>query len=548
MIEVLLVDDESYVTESLAATIPWQELGVSQVYQADSAADALELLERQPIDIVVTDIQMPEMGGLTLIEKAQAEWPHLRFMLLTGYSEFEYAKKAIQLQVSDYILKPVDDGQFIASLTSMIVTLQQEWEQNEQYAQLIYERRSDLAVLRRNFMHELLLGKQKSHAKIEEQLVKYEIPLRIGQPAVMLLVQLGTYFHRMDERSISLLEYAVGNIAEEVLSRHFAVWHGQSPHNGLTMIAMLKHTPVRTELSILESHPRRLKHSDAIAKMEELLPLFRQHVNEYLKGDISVIVTNEFVFPESIDGVYRTGLRYLLSLDDREDRREFFLQDEPPAEASVKLVEPLYRPPTLLHLIEAQQWDAVRDKLAELFDNGAAMTYSRENVYELYLMITYAFMYASHKHGKTLAQVGCDLLFDQAPTQSLDRLRMWTNDTLQQLQQALSVEEHHTKRHIINQVKQIVTDELGEEISVKTIADRVYLHPVYLSKVFKAETGESLGDYIIRMRMERALYLLKHTNRRIYEITAELGYQNPQYFSKIFKKVYGKSPQEFREG
>ena len=85
------------------------------------------------------------------------------------------------------------------------------------------------------------------------------------------------------------------------------------------------------------------------------------------------------------------------------------------------------------------------------------------------------------------------------------------------------------------------------DISVRSIAERVYLHPVYLSKLFKSETGESLGDYIIRVKMERARWLLAHTNRKIYEITAELGYQNPQYFSKMFKKHFGVTPLEYRE-
>src|SRR5690606_6262479 len=85
MIEILLVDDESYVTESLAMTIPWQELGVSKVYQAASPNEALAIMEQQAIDIMVTDIRMPEMSGLQLIETVRERWPNIRYMLLTGH-------------------------------------------------------------------------------------------------------------------------------------------------------------------------------------------------------------------------------------------------------------------------------------------------------------------------------------------------------------------------------------------------------------------------------------------------------------------------------
>jgi len=107
--------------------------------------------------------------------------------------------------------------------------------------------------------------------------------------------------------------------------------------------------------------------------------------------------------------------------------------------------------------------------------------------------------------------------------------------------------DSYHKKHIIKQVQELVSKELGVDTSVKTIADRVYLHPVYLSKLYKQETGESLGDYIIRIRMEKAVYMLKHTNKKIYEITTELGYQNPQYFSKVFRRYYGCTPNEYRD-
>lgn len=120
MIEILLVDDEPYVTESLARTIPWDEIGVKQVHQAASGAEALEILEQQDIDIMVTDISMPGMSGLQLIETVSERWPDIRSILLTGFSDFQYAKKAIQLQAFDYILKPVSDEEFINSISERL--------------------------------------------------------------------------------------------------------------------------------------------------------------------------------------------------------------------------------------------------------------------------------------------------------------------------------------------------------------------------------------------------------------------------------------------
>lgn len=539
MIEVLLVDDESYVTESLKVTIPWGELGVNKVHQAESAAEALELMERHSIDILVTDIQMPEVNGLQLIELVQERWPNVRCILLTGHSEFHYAKKAIELHVLDYVLKPVDDEEFIASLSQVITSLQDEWAQAEQYYQLMYDRKTDLSILRRNFLHELLLGRPLSKQTISERLVKYEIPLTVDTPAVMMLVKMGLDAREYDEASHALLEYAAGNIAEEVLSERFHLWHAQSPHSYMTIIASLK----PEWLSQAGQDDRRVLREE----LERLLPIFRQYVRGFLKVDVAVAVTNAFNFPEAIASTYRAAMRYVYMLEMKE-RDVIFLQDQSPPASSVESLDVLYRPPTLLHLLEAQQWDAVRGKLDEVFDYVAASGYSRENLYEIYLSITNAIIYAAHKYGLSFSQIGFDWEIDQGMVHSLERLRHWTTMMVQQLEDKLSTQEVHAKTHIVNQVKQIVSRDLGSDISVKTIADRVYLHPVYLSKVFKSVTGESLGDYIIRMRMEKALYMLKHTNKRIYEITMELGYQNPQYFSKMFKKYYGMTPNEYRDG
>jgi two-component system response regulator YesN len=541
MIEVLLVDDESYVTESLKATIPWEDLGVRSVYQAESAREALELLERHQIDILVTDIQMPEMSGLKLIELAQAHWPNIRCMLLTGHSEFHYAKKAIELQVFDYVLKPVDDQEFISSLSNAIESLKDEWAQVEQYYQLVYERKTDLTILRNNLLRELLLGRRMSRQSVEQRLARYEIPLKTDERAVMMLVQLGTYYETMDKDSVTLMEYAISNIAEEVLAESFHVWACQSPHDCLTIIAML-----RPELAdqVEPGEREQLERQ----QLKRLVPMFRRSVNEYLRGDISVVVTNGFHFPDAIESAYRQGLRYFCMLEKDPLEKEIYLEEERTLAASSQLfLEALHRPPTLLYLAEAQQWEALDSKLQEVFKLLERSRYTRENLYEVYLTVNNAFMYVAHKQGRSIYQLGSDWILDQNAMQSLDELRKWAEQMLMRMRDELSRQDQHAKHYIVSQVKQLVASMLGQDISVKTIADRVYLHPVYLSKVYKAVTGESLGDYIIRMRMEKALYLLKHTNRRIYEITSELGYQNPQYFSKMFKKYYGQTPAEFRE-
>lgn len=539
---ILLVDDESYVTESLYQTIPWRELDIEEVYQASSALEAIDLLEEQDIDVVVTDVRMPVMTGLELMETITERWTHIRCILLTGYSDFEYAKQAIRLQASDYILKPVDDGEFMRSVSSALASIQEERKELGHYHQLLYSRKSDLGILRNSLMHDLLLGRELSRHSLDHKLHEYEIPLRTDQRTIMLLIQLGQGFTGMDDHSVGLMEYAIGNIAEEVFAELFHVWSSKTPHHGLILLAQPKRESEAGEMETF-ADSRELK---------RYITQFQQDVDSYLKGSISVLVSASFDFPGELASVYRSGLSslYLWGNGDHEAIR--FAEDH-----DGRLREPVWdvtqafaKPPSLLHLLETWQWDAARDKIEQVFAELETAFIGQTALYEMFLSVANAFMYLAHKQGHyvhQLDQAGWDPLYIQQVVQSAAKLRSWSLDMLNKLHDISSEQEITSKSHIIKQVQEMVTADSGHDLSVKTIADRVFLHPVYLSKIYKSETGEGLGDYIIRKRMERALYLLKHTNKKIYEITAELGYQNPQYFSKMFRKHYGMTPNEYRD-
>ncbi|MCM3130278.1 response regulator [Paenibacillus provencensis] len=540
IMDILLVDDESYVTESLEATIPWEKLGIRHVYRTDSAAAALQLLQSHPVDILVTDIRMPGMDGLELIEKAGEKWPEIRSILLTGYSDFQYAKKAIQLQAQDYILKPVDDEEFIKSVNQTIEAIKEREKETDKYHQLMYQRKSDYVLLRENMLQGLLLGTPHTMSRVKQQLQDYEIPLQTDFESIMILVQLNQGFMDLDSKSRVLIEYAIGNISEEILGANYKVWQGRTPHHCLAVLIQTDNA-AGTEM---KDRDRRQLHS--------LLRTFQENVRQYLHGDISVIISSGFQFPNDASSVYHQMLNsmYLASTD--EGAAVLYSPDDQHRALSGTTKEVfnlLYKPPVLQQLLELGQWGSVRERLSEVFDVMDRHPVSREHMYEIYLAIINACLYITHRTDIRISELdvhGMEPHHVERLIQYPAELRNYTFRILDKLEEDQQ-DKPPSKGHIVKQVKDMVASEYGYELTVKMIADRVFLHPVYLSKVFKAETGEGLSEYLIRIRLEKALYLLKHTNKKIYEITSELGYQNPQYFSKLFKKHFGMSPNEFRE-
>lgn len=545
MIDILLVDDETYVTESLELTIPWQKIGVKQVYRAASGQEALTILEMNEIDIVVTDIRMPGMTGLELIEKIMEGWPHIQCMLLTGYSDFEYARKAIQLQAFDYILKPVDDEEFIQCIVQTIETLKDEWEKADKYHTLLYQMKSDYAVLRSNLLHDILLGRHLPSKSLESKLSQYEIAFTVDHQASYILIQYGNPYDESDRNSMTLMEYAVGKIAEEVFSESMNVWYGKAPHDCLILMVQLK-GEIEKELRQLTDYKLARQ-----SLLESLMKSFCEEAGNYLKANLSLLVYGWFEFPSDIATSYRRGISSYYSSARYKSGEVIYIEDQPQmVDMKINLNEFMYKPPTLIHLLESKQWDAAADQIKEVFIHLEKVSYSREHLYEVFLYITNAFMYTAHKQGQFINEIdhsSMDMLYNPYVVQSLDKLQAWSLQMLEKLRLELTVTDEYAKSNLVRQVQELISEMHSQDISVKTIADKVYLHPVYLSKVYKVETGESLSNYIIRKRMEQAHYLLKNSHKKIYEITEELGYQNPQYFSKIFRKYYGMTPQEFRD-
>ncbi len=544
MIEVLLVDDESYVMESLLHTIPWSGIGIQKVHTAASAADALEILNEHQVDIVVTDIRMPKMSGLELIQIISEKWEHMKCILLTGHADFEYAKKAIQLHAFDFLLKPVDDDEFMAVLSNAVEALKDEWEQSGLLRDLTVARKADLTALRHSLLHDLLLGRHLIGSALSGKLSRYELPFEARDACAMLLLKMGKGFSHYDHASIALMEYAVGNIAEEVFGPSFELWHGKGPHEYLVILLKMK-LPAQDAPGGGAALERQ-----RAQRLTECAYALKRHVGNFLKGDISLVITDWFTFPEQLARAYRTGLSGFFGLETMDEGSVLALSDRQGAALSVKPLDSLYKPPTLIHLFESNQWDAAEAKLHAIFGELRNLKLTNEHLYEVFFTLSNSFVYIAHKHGQFLADIDeavTDAMLGRQLIYSLDRLEEWTFLALHRLKDAILQDDQHTKSFIIKQVQEMVAEQLDQNVAVRTIAEQVYLHPVYLSKVYKAETGESLGDYIIRKRMEKAAFLLKGTNLKIYEITARIGYQNPQYFSKIFKKLFGLTPQEYRD-
>ncbi|MEM5016800.1 response regulator [Metabacillus indicus] len=545
MYNLLIVDDERLVVETLALTIPWSSIQIKDVYTANSAADALKIMNTQTIDIVLTDIRMPEISGLELIEKIRSFNKKTKCVIYSGYSDFKYAQKAMTSSVVEYLLKPASDEEILQSIEKATNILDEEWNEvvSTQRAKTTLMKLSPL--LQSTFLLDIINGKRLSQFEINHHVNLLKLPFQPQDKCALIVVRLEEDSVQTDWESLSLLDLAVNNIAEETLREHFSILSCKDSYDYLVYLVKLNDQKA-DQLCELGDMTDKM----AMNLIEQSAIKLQDNAKKFLKKDISMVVSKWGEFPNNAASLYQdciTSFRRSVG----NDKGIFLTLDKKKATDAIESLQSLYEPPTLMQLLDMGNRAATMNKISEIIQElekeGRS---SQEHLLEAFLNISAAFTYAIHKNGKNLDEIlgeKLELLINRKSLINVKQLNDWSTYIAIKLFEELDTNLKNSKEHVIVKVQKFIYEHLSEDVSLQAIADHVFLHPAYLSTIFKAETGENLRDYVIRLKMEKASYLLKHTNERIYQICNLIGYQNPPYFIKIFKKFYGVTPQEYRE-
>lgn len=542
MLQLLLVDDERSIVETLAETIPWEDCGIGTVHEALSGAMALEIMENNEIDIVITDIRMPGMSGIELITTIHNKWPHVNYIVLSGYADFDYAKQAIAQRSFDYLLKPVSDEDLIDSVRRLVNHINEKWEEAASYQKALYAFQENLPLLRSTMLNELLTGKTYSEAALADKLTLLELPYALDEQCGMLMIRMEDHLSDMADRDSALMEYAICNIVSEVMQHHFHIWYTRDAHDYIVILVRAKQ-----ELSASSQ-----KRDSVKTLLENYAAQIQTNVQSYLKGAVSILVSGWGKFPYQIREVYENAVVSMRKKMGQGQGLFVTTSDEPEFD-SLHTIRSLYEPPTLISLLEAGRFDDVERKIKQIF---AELLQSGENhdiaeqMIEVYHILAGAFAYIIHKNGKQLSTVlpHDSYRYFQAPSYSTaQHLLDWSIRTLHYIRDDADQELKDNHSSIIRSVKSFVDRHLAADVSLPAIADHVHLHPVYLSKVYKAETGEALTAYVYRLRMEKAAFYLRTSSAKVFEIAEMVGYNNTAYFIRVFKKFYDVTPQDYRD-
>ncbi|WP_438446067.1 response regulator transcription factor [Gorillibacterium sp. sgz5001074] len=512
MYRVLLVDDEKIILNGISRIVNWEACGTELAGTARNGLEAFDFIGQSAPDIVISDIRMPGMDGLELAAKIRERHPEIKIILLSGFSEFDYAKAAMQYGVRHYLLKPCNENQIEEALREVVEELRQT-EGREQFIQnLKYGLEKVMPHVKEQFLKEFVTNKTYGSRDWEYYCKLFDLKVD-GRKVRLALFQLeGSFeFEHL---------FAVKNIAEEILER-----------------PLLSSTVGEHVLILLEDEG---PSSDLLQRLSKVRDTFRQ----YYKIDLTIALSE----PGEMSRTRRLYKQTLECLNHRFYLGEGSLitaRDIEIADTGVPK-ELIFDEEQLLLAVKSGHWEDAEAELDRFFRQLAELRLDMHTA-KSYVIQTYTAVIrlsGQENINRYMAEL--------VPLLGLDTLQ-----GIQQLFKGVAKEislrfyEQNRTKHsaIIDKVLDIIGEHLGNpELSLNWVAHKMlYMNADYLGKLFKKETGEKFSNYVIKMRVAKAAErIARQDDIRIFELAEQLGFgDNPQYFSQVFKKYVGCTPSEY---
>ncbi|WP_282935997.1 response regulator [Paenibacillus sp. RC67] len=491
MYNILIVDDEKIEREGIKLLIRKYKLPFLTA-EAENGLKALQYMQNNPIDLLLTDIKMPFMDGMQLASEARRLDPSLQILLLSAYGEFEYAKRAMQLQVANYILKPVEIEEFLHVM--------------EEEVQRCEERR-------RQQLLELLHGGTTSISR-----KRYWNVFPYKQ---MMVMESRTKFF---DTCLDDMERTLGEILGQPVN----------------YINLNEYQSLLLFQNILYEGTSSKEHS-----------LMGERVQSEMKrryqADFYMVFSGRLSSEETFHSEWSRMEKLLESK---------FFTDAPFIVFSDSSVSSLHGPTDSIDAVVERVQSAIehknvqlgREELERLFHilEGSS---SFSTIYVKHICTLLVKHMVIHLQGyakKSVQDMAQDIYFCHHLTELKGLLLQFLDESLEGSSPDDSI---HLKpgRKPIAQVLDIIHGEYQTDISLEQVAERVYLTPSYLSYLFKKETGCSLVKYVTQYRLEKAKHYLRCSNMKIVDIGHEVGYVSPSYFGALFKNYVGVSPAQYRE-
>lgn len=524
MYRVMLVDDDVPMLKYLKKMLNWKELEMESPTTTYSAVKALRLFMEILPDIVVMDIGIPQINGLELVEKFKEVKPEVRVIFLTCHENFSYAKRAVELNADEYLIKDkLTAKQFENSLKSALQNYKKNEERKDfrKFQGIIHKNKE---VLKQNFLEKIINGTVLQHRDMSKMIGIHwkQTDFIVG----ISFINHASLAKQFDVTEIPLIMYGVVNIAEELAKEVTGMTFLMNQEKQLHMIFNFKQTISR----------------NVFDEYRKFLERLREIVYRYWKINVS------FLFSENIVGISDIG-KEILKLN-KGCQNNFYdesfiqsLSDSPTEDwnlNSSQLLEPFGK--ELMKALEEEEVSLAK-KIIKALDNLCRKEYiDPKQLIENSARWVYFMEVPSGK----IPTKDTFVVHLRQCTKLYEVIDLLTQKIIQLINDATKEQLNHRENSRLQMIDQYILDHLSENIYSADMANYLYLNPSYFSRYFKNIAQENFTDYVHNFKMEIAIKLIKENRESIKVISSRLGYSDRSYFSKIFKKYIGHSPGAYK--
>ncbi|MGG5461149.1 response regulator transcription factor [Clostridium sp. B9] len=504
MLKILLVDDEATERDGIEFLIKKFDFQL-EIYKATNGKEALDYIKRHSVDILFTDVKMPFMDGLELAKEVFNFDKTIKTVIFSAYSEFDYAKKALEAKVFNYLLKPIEIDEFKKVMGDVIESCNRNKLEEEKK---IFLMKSNKKIVLYD-----LITKDNSEESIKERLSSYNINLNLENLLIINIESKNSFFQEYENVFLTLVSAYMKYDYEYVNfypNESYLILHSNSRINELE---------VEEFCNKLLKEIRMLKNEECIFFVGNILNMvsdifLEARRIEEIKSKIyeftpKVFMINNFnisneVFENEIESIRENINKSILSKD--LNKTGFYIDE----------------------LIDY------------LLKKGAASTiYIHHIFYDLVDKLFVTFNIYDKQKKKSMIQkvLGCN---------SNSNIKLCFHEIIEEVGE-FSNNEIIDEKGVANKVIRIIQAEYDKELSLDYISEKVNFTSSYLSYVFKKETGSNIVKYITDFRMDKAKEFLEIGNMKIVQVAKACGYENQSYFNRIFKNTFGVTPKVFKE-
>lgn len=543
MLKIFLAEDEVVVRETIKRMIPWEELGFELVGEAADGEMALPLLLRQQPDLLITDIKMPFMDGLTLARLAKKEIPGLKVVILSGYDDFNYAKQAIGIGVEDYLLKPITKNALIERLSEIRSRYEHEKTQKEYYEKFQREMQAYEKNSSRDFF-EALVGGSMDMMEVYKRAEKLGLDI-VAEAYNVLIFTMNCdedFSGQRDEyssweaESLELLENFFAGHSSAMLFRSNIFSYGVLLKGQRETIEENTRACVDEIRKILSRQDGRREWFLAVGQSVERLSQIQKSYHTASRA-----FSQRYLYDENI-----------LYYDEMETMEHPGGQAETEDNAYLQKVDVNALNPAILQKFLSNGLQEETENFVKDYFYAIGQEPMESLVFRNYVILNVRFSVISFIKG-----LGCDTNeIESADTEEVlaesgKNMESAIAYAKKMISQAIEIRDQNSgnkNRSILKTAVDFIDSHyMDEEISLNTVANVANVSSNHFSALFSQNMGQTFIEYLTTLRMNKAKELLRCTGMRSSEIAGEIGYKDAHYFSYLFKKTQGMTPSDYRK-